>query len=279
MPMQIITEKYINYPIQPTKCIGEPHEKKPGCCGGKATVIPYEPRLDNIDLSSFSESTPIVYTKPEHPWVEDPNIVDNGMDCFGVPEGFKGTTITDENGIKRSYDLDGNLCGTSTVARKLSEYREDMEAFGNRYFYKAPMDFLLDAAKHYAKIEDKQEFKYRPTQGSDFVMAVTSFFNGDKTDKEQSALWIQLHAEIDIAVRELATQLKNGNTPDITQLKSTLTIDGVGVTFNELKDMQQQSQKFFDALGAASSGRNSVQDWGSRGLVKGAAMAWRFIRR
>ena len=133
-------------------------------------------------------------------------------------------------------------------------------------------DFLLDAAQEYAKLGENEEFLFRNINDVNYVRDTLDFFTGgDYTQEDVNAVQEQMTN----IVRELAQQIKDGKSPDLNELKSTLTIAGVDVTIRELADMQQKGQELqkvaFDQI---TIGSFQLSTYGKIGLAQAAAHSY-----
>lgn len=132
--------------------------------------------------------------------------------------------------------------------------------------------FLMDAAKEYATLGENEEFLYRNINDVNYVRDALDFFTGGNyTQDDVHAVQEQM---TDI-VRELAQQIKDGKSPDLNELKNTLTIGGVDVTIAQLTEMQQKGQELqktaFDHL---TIGTFQMSTYGKIGLAQATAHAY-----
>ena len=135
------------------------------------------------------------------------------------------------------------------------------------FFYRGT-DFLLDAAKEYAALGDNEVFQYRNIADVNFVRDALDFFtNGNYTQNDVNAV----QAQMTEVVRELARQIKNGESPDLDKLQSKLTIGGADVTISQLMDMQQIGRELSDSFNRITSGSltaNNIEGFAKMGIAK-----------
>lgn len=157
---------------------------------------------------------------------------------------------------------------TADDARKSAKAGGATHAFLYQSF-----DFLTDAAKEYATLGDNEVFQHRNINDLSFVRDTLSFFTGEdyyKTgyiDETQSALMDQ----ITTVVHELSQQIKNGESPDLSKVKTTLTIGGSDVTISKLMEMQQIGRELsesFKNLSAGSLNGQTTEAFAKMGIAK-----------
>ena len=135
------------------------------------------------------------------------------------------------------------------------------------FFYRST-DFLLEAAKEYATLGEDEEFAYRNIADVNFVRDALDFFtNGHYSQSDVNAVQEQMTA----VVRELAQQIKNGESPDLSKLQSKLTIGGADVTISQLTDMQKMGKELSDAFNGITSGSlttDNIEAFAKMGIAK-----------
>lgn len=135
------------------------------------------------------------------------------------------------------------------------------------FFYRST-DFLLDAAKEYATLGENEVFQYRNIADVNFVRDALDFFtDGNYSQSDVNAVQEQM-TEV---VRELAQQVKNGETPDLSKLQSKLTIGGADVTISQLMDMQKMGRELSDSFNEITSGSltaNNTKAFAKMGIAK-----------
>jgi len=152
--------------------------------------------------------------------------------------------------------IDPNVT-TADDARKSAKAGGTTHAFLYQSF-----DFLTDAAKEYATLGENEVFQHRNINDLSFVRDTLSFFTGEDyyksgyIDETQSALMDQM---TDV-VRELAQQIKDGENPDLSKAKTTLTIGGTDVTVAQLMEMQQVGRELSESFKNVSAGSLNGQN-------------------
>lgn len=163
--------------------------------------------------------------------------------------------------------IDPNVT-TADDARKSAKAGGATHAFLYQGF-----DFLTDAAKEYAALEENEVFQHRNINDLSFVRDTLSFFTGEdyyKTghiDETQSALMDQITQ----VVQELAQQIKDGESPDLSKVKTTLTIGSADVTVSQLMEMQKVGRELaesFKSVSAGSLNSGSAENFAKMGLAK-----------
>lgn len=163
--------------------------------------------------------------------------------------------------------IDPNVT-TADDARKSAKAGGATHAFLYQNF-----DFLTDAAKEYATLGENEVFQHRNINDLSFVRDTLSFFTGEDyyksgyIDETQSALMDQM---TDV-VRELAQQIKDGENPDLSKVKTTLTIGGTDVTVAQLMEMQQVGRELsesFKNVSAGSLNGKNTEAFAKMGIAK-----------
>ena len=135
------------------------------------------------------------------------------------------------------------------------------------FFYRGT-DFLLDAAEEYAALGENEVFQYRNIADVNFVRDALDFFtDGNYSQSDVNAVQEQM-TEV---VRELAQQIKNGESPDLSKLQSKLTIGGADVTISQLVDFQKMGRELSDAFNGTTSGSltaNNTEAFAKMGIAK-----------
>ncbi|MBO4915534.1 MAG: hypothetical protein J5449_10045 [Oscillospiraceae bacterium] len=127
-------------------------------------------------------------------------------------------------------------------------------------------DFLFDAANSYAKLADDEDFRYRNIRDEGFVRDSLDFFtNGNYTEDDVRKMQDQM---TDL-VREMAKQVRSGETPDLDKLQTKLTVGGADVTISELINMQTTGRKLSRVLNDIGIGNQiDAVGFGKVGIAK-----------
>ena len=135
------------------------------------------------------------------------------------------------------------------------------------FFYRST-DFLLEAAKEYAALGENEVFQYRNIADVNFVRDALDFFtDGNYSQSDVNAVQEQMTQ----VVRELAQQIKNGESPDLSKLQSKLTIGGADVTISQLMDFQKIGRELSDSFNGITSGSltaNNIEAFAKMGIAK-----------
>lgn len=198
-----------------------------------------EGKLDIVDL------TPLAVQHGSGSTTDGKKIIDNSGSC-GLVVGFYDPSVFTADDANRSAAAGGATHG---------------------FFYRET-DFLLDAAKEYAKLGENEVFKFRDIHDAAFVRDTLDFFtNGNYTQADVSAVQRQM----DGIVRELAQQIKNGETPDIGKLQGKLTINGTDTTVSQLMEMQKTGRElseYFSGMTSGSLNAKNTEAFAQMGLAK-----------
>ncbi|MGN0552181.1 MAG: hypothetical protein ACI4I1_02275 [Oscillospiraceae bacterium] len=164
----------------------------------------------------------------------------------------------------KSVDNKYDAYGYRTYAKE----REDLD---QAYFFHADLDFLLDAAKEYAKIGAEQEYVYRPIQDDSFVCStidwLTQGMGGDSDYK-------QMQNSIDNIVKELAEKLRNGEDTSFDKLENKLNILGEEISVSDLIKVQKKSLELSNKLGTIGYGTDKLADNAKWGIIKNQGVAY-----
>ena len=191
-------------------------------------------------------------------------------DAVGLDTYLSQSTGADGKAVVRNRPGGGLIVETIDPNVITAEDANKSAAAGGAthgFFYRGT-DFLFDAAKEYATLGDDEEFQYRNIADVNFVRDALDFFaDGNYTQGDVNAVQEQM-TEV---VRELARQLKNGESPDLSKLQSKLTIGGADVTISELMDMQKLGRELSESLNGITSGSlaaNNIEGFAKMGIAK-----------
>jgi len=127
---------------------------------------------------------------------------------------------------------------------------ENRGAAIHTFFYQET-NFLEEAAKEYAVLEDDEMFRYRDIDDGSFIQETLRFFTGKHgTDKDRE----EMKHSMENVVMELSRMIRNGEEADINKVQSKLTVAGVEVSMAELMEYQQMGRKIASSFLGASMG-------------------------
>lgn len=135
------------------------------------------------------------------------------------------------------------------------------------FFYR-DTNFLFSAAKEYAALGENEVFRYRNINDVNFVRDTLDFFtNGNYTQSDVNRMQDQVTA----VVRELAQQIKDGGTPDLSKVKTTLTVGGGEVSISQLLEMQKTGRELSESFSGMTSGSltsHNIEAFAEMGIAK-----------
>lgn len=181
-----------------------------------------------------------------------------------VPDRYEGKTIVENKpfgGITISsiYGEDGRFITTPDIANK----RAKQGAPTHGFFYH-DTDFLFRAAKEYSVLEENEVFRHRSINDINFVRDTLDFFtNGSFTEVDVARMQNQMEG----VVYELAQQINNGESPDLTKLQSKLTIDGADVTISRILEFQKVGRELEGAFDTVTVGQLQTQKYAQMGAA------------
>ena len=193
-------------------------------------------------------------------------------DVIDLSDRFNLSRSTEADGKKVVYNrpLGGLIVETINPGITTAEDANRSAAAGgptHGFFYRST-DFLLDAAKEYATLNENEVFQHRNIADVNFVRDTLDFFtNGNYSQGDVNAVQEQITG----VVKELAQQLKNGECADLSKLQSKLTIGGADVTISQLMEMQKVGKEMSDAFSDISSGSlnsQNIQSFANMGIAK-----------
>lgn len=118
------------------------------------------------------------------------------------------------------------------------------------FFYRK-MDFLFSAAQEYTALGENEVFRHRNINDVNFVRDTLDFFtDGNYTQADVNRMQDQMTA----VVRELAQQIKDGGSPDLSKVKTTLTVGGGEVSISQLLEMQKTGRELSESFSGMTSG-------------------------
>lgn len=203
-----------------------------------------------FDEGKVKDLTPMLDTQTDRVELEYPEgktVIDN----TGKPIGLiVGSTLTPE----------GNIILTPGYGAS----RAQAGAPDHAFFYH-DTDFLTEAAKKYATLGENEVFRYRDIQDQIFVQDTLDFFTGGNYNAEDIAVMQEQMTDV---VKELAQQIKSGESVDLSRLQTKVTIGGADVAFSQLLDFQSVGSELKEAFDGLSVGQVQAQTYGKMGLAK-----------
>ena len=135
------------------------------------------------------------------------------------------------------------------------------------FFYRKT-DFLFSAAQEYTALNDNEVFRHRNINDVNFVRDTLDFFtDGNYTQADVNRMQDQVTA----VVRELAQQIKDGGTPDLSKVKTTLTVGGGEVSISQLLEMQKTGRELSESFSGMTSGSltsHNIEAFAEMGIAK-----------
>lgn len=203
-----------------------------------------------FDEGKVKDLTPMFDTQTDRVEIEHPEgktVIDNAGKPIGL---IVGSTLTPEGKIILTPDY-----GAS---------RAQAGAPDHAFFYH-DTDFLTEAAKKYATLGENEVFRYRDIQDQIFVQDTLDFFTGGNYNAKDIAA---MQEQITDVVKELAQQIKSGESVDLSRLQTKVTIGGADVAFSQLLDFQRVGGELKEAFDELSVGQVQAQTSGKMGLAK-----------
>lgn len=118
-------------------------------------------------------------------------------------------------------------------------------------FFYQETNFLEDAAKDYAVLEDNEVFRYRDIDDGSFIRNALDFFtDGHYTYKDEK----ELEYQMENVVMELSRMVRRGEKADVSKLQSKLMIAGAEVSVAELLEYQKVGKKVANSFLGANMG-------------------------
>lgn len=135
------------------------------------------------------------------------------------------------------------------------------------FFYRKT-DFLFSAAQEYTALGENEVFRHRNINDVNFVRDTLDFFtNGNYSQTDVNRMQDQMTS----IVRELAQQIKDGGTPDLSKVKTTLTVGGTEVSISQLLEMQKTGRELSESFSGMTSGSltaHNTEAFAKMGIAK-----------
>ena len=135
------------------------------------------------------------------------------------------------------------------------------------FFYR-DTDFLFSTAQEYTALGENEVFRHRNINDVNFVRDTLDFFtNGSYNQTDVNRMQDQMTA----VVRQLAQQIKDGGAPDLSKVKTTLTVGGTEVSISQLLDMQKTGRELSESFSGMTSGSltaHNTEAFAKMGIAK-----------
>lgn len=135
-------------------------------------------------------------------------------------------------------------------------------------FFFHTTDFLMEAAEKYSTLGENETFRFRDIQDAGFIRDTLDFLtNGNYTKDDVTTLQEQMED----VVLELAQQIKQGETPDLSRVETKLTIGGSDIGIDQLFELQSLGKELEGVLNETSAGQLYTFTSAQKGLAKSIA--------
>lgn len=135
------------------------------------------------------------------------------------------------------------------------------------FFYRET-DFLFSTAQEYTALGENEVFRHRNINDVNFVRDTLDFFtDGNYTQADVNRMQDQMTA----VVRELAQQMKDGGAPDLSKVKTTLTVGGGEVSISQLLEMQKTGRELSESFSGMTSGSligHNIEAFAEMGIAR-----------
>ena len=176
---------------------------------------------------------------------------------------YDGKTIVENKGMGLIVETIDPTVYTAEDANKAAASGGATHGF----FYRKT-DFLFSAAQEYTALGENEVFRHRNINDVNFVRDTLDFFtNGDYSQADVNRMQDQMTA----IVRELAQQIKDGGTPDLSKVKTTLTVGGAEVSISQLLEMQSTGRELSESFSGMTSGSltaHNIEAFAEMGIAK-----------
>lgn len=168
---------------------------------------------------------------------------------------YNGKTVVENKGMGFIIETIDPTIYTAEDANKAAASGGATHGF----FYRKT-DFLFSAAQEYTALGENEVFRYRNINDVNFVRDTLDFFtNGNYSQTDVNRMQDQMTS----IVRELAQQIKDGGTPDLSKVKTTLTVGDAEVSISQLLEMQKTGQELSESFSGMTSGSLTAHKHGS----------------
>ena len=176
---------------------------------------------------------------------------------------YSGKTVVENKGMGFIIETIDPTVYTAEDANKAAASGGATHGF----FYRKT-DFLFSAAQEYTALGENEIFRHRNINDVNFVRDTLDFFtNGNYSQTDVNRMQDQMTS----VVRELAQQIKGGGTPDLSKVKTTLTVDGTEVSISQLLEMQKTGRELSESFSGITSGSltaHNTEAFAKMGIAK-----------
>lgn len=176
---------------------------------------------------------------------------------------YNGKTIVENKGMGFIIETIDPTVYTAEDANKAAASGGATHGF----FYRKT-DFLFSAAQEYTALGENEVFRHRNINDVNFVRDTLDFFtNGNYSQTDVNRMQDQMTS----VVRELAQQIKGGGTPDLSKVKTTLTVGGTEVSISQLLEMQKTGRELSESFSGMTSGSltaHNTEAFAKMGIAK-----------
>ena len=178
-------------------------------------------------------------------------------------DSYDGKQVVENEGM-------GLIVGTVQPGVFTAEDANNSAASGGAahgFFYRET-DFLFRAAQEYTALHDDEVFRHRNIDDVNFVRDTLDFFtNGNYTQADVNHMQAQMTA----VVRELAQQMRDGGTAELSNVKTTLTVGGGEVSISQLLELQKTGRALSESFEGITSGSltgHNIEAFAEMGLAR-----------
>ena len=176
---------------------------------------------------------------------------------------YSGKTVVENKGMGFIIETIDPTVYTAEDANKAAASGGATHGF----FYRKT-DFLFSAAQEYTALGENEVFRHRNINDVNFVRDTLDFFtNGNYSQTDVNRMQDQMTS----VVRELAQQIKGGGTPDLSKVKTTLTVGGTEVSISQLLEMQKTGRELSESFSGMTSGSltaHNTEAFAKMGIAK-----------
>ena len=176
---------------------------------------------------------------------------------------YNGKTVVENKGMGFIIETIDPTIYTAEDANKAAASGGATHGF----FYR-DTEFLFSAAQEYTALGENEVFRHRNINDVNFVRDTLDFFtNGSYNQTDVNRIQDQMTA----VVRELAQQIKDGGAPDLSKVKTTLTVGGTEVSISQLLDMQKTGRELSESFSGMTSGSltaHNTEAFAKMGIAK-----------